>query len=396
MKKILAILLAAIMTACVFTACSAEKKDDENTKAPEQNQEQVPEDEEKTPEQNGDEAAEELPLDYAALNASIEAFQPMNELDKEVLVTAGGVDFSAATARYVTQYTMTYFDTEEERLAEAENYYKLNAGVVNMCKEYGAGLTPRQVKAQLQGEYEYYKMTFGDSYDETFASTPYTPYFYYLNNAHNYMFSTLFTKFSEDTSSEFYTSIMERAIEEAKASGEYVRAKHILIQFPEGAGEDGSVTDTQKAETLQKITEVYNKALEMSSPEEFDALVNEYNEDPGMMSYTGGYCFTEGKMVPEFEEAAFALEEYGISEPVETTYGYHVIQKLPLEYEGLENTDFASSDIFTYIATEVLMNLVLEEAEDYELVYAENYDERIAEFTAEYEELLAAQENAAE
>lgn len=396
MKKLLAILLAAVMTACVFTACSAEKKEDETTKTPEQNQEQPSESEDKAPETNVEAPEEELPLDYAALNASIAAFQPMNELDKEVLVTVGGVDFSAATARYVTQYTTTYFDTEEARIAEAENFYKLNAGVINMCKQYGAGLTPREVKSQLQGEYEYYKMTFGDSYDETFASTPFTPYFYYLNNAHNYMFSTLFTKFSEDSSSEFYTSIMDKAIEEAKASGEYVRAKHILIQFPQGTGENGAITDAQKAETFQKISEVYNEAKAISSPEEFDALVEKYNEDPGMMSYTGGYCFTTGKMVPEFEEAAFALEEFGISEPVETSYGYHVLQKLPFEYEGLENTDFTSSDIFNYIATEELMNLVLAEAENYEIVYAENYDERIAEFAAEYEEILAAQENAAE
>ena len=33
-------------------------------------------------------------------------------------------------------------------------------------------------------------------------------------------------------------------------------------------------------------------------------------------------------MIPEFEEAAFSLEVGEISEPIETTYGFHVIEVL--------------------------------------------------------------------
>ena len=374
------------MVVSVFTACTAEKKNE--TPAPEQNSEVTPENAEVP------ETEEDYALTYAEINASINAFQPMSDLDKNVLLTVGGVTFSEATVRYVTQYVNSYFETEEEKELEAEKYYRLNAGVVNMCEKYNAGLTANTLKAQVEGEYEYYKMTFGDNYDATFADSPYTPFFYYLNSAHNYMFSGLFTKLSEDKNGEFYQGILDKAIEEATSSGEYVRAKHILIQFPEGEGENGEVTDAQKAATLEKITEVYNKAAAISSPEEFDALVTEYNEDPGMMSYTGGYCFTTGKMVPEFEEATFALEEFGISEPVETTYGYHVIQRLPFDYEGLENTDFGSGEIFNYVATEALMDIILDEAASYEFEYADNYEEKVAEYTAEYEALLEEQTSA--
>ena len=383
MKKLLALILAALMVTLAFASCGVEKK--ENNAPVENNDVVAPEVE------GGDDVSDEAPLSYEALSDAIEAFQPMGELDKEVLLTVGGVPFSAASVRYVTQYVNSYFENEEDKNAESESYYRLNAGLVNLCEKYGTGLTQSEVKSQLEAEYQYFKMSFGENYDAEFASSPYTPFFYYFNNAHNYLFSGLFTKLTEDSTSEFSTSIMDASIAEAKASGEYVRVKHILIQFPAGEGENGEVTDAQKAATLEKITEVYNKAAAISAPEEFDALVAEYNEDPGMQSYTGGYCFTSGKMVPEFEQSAFSLEEYGISEPVETTYGYHVLQKLPIEYPGLENTDFISSDIYNYNATSVLMDMILAEAENYEFVYADNYNEKVAEFTAEYEEILAQQ-----
>ena len=40
-----------------------------------------------------------------------------------------------------------------------------------------------------------------------------------------------------------------------------------------------------------------------------------------------GY-FGRGKMVKEFENAAFNLQAGQISEPVKTQYGYHVIKRL--------------------------------------------------------------------
>ena len=43
----------------------------------------------------------------------------------------------------------------------------------------------------------------------------------------------------------------------------------------------------------------------------------------------------------EFEDTCKALEEYQVSDPVLTTYGYHVIMRLPLSADGI--IDYSSA-----------------------------------------------------
>ena len=102
----------------------------------------------------------------------------------------------------------------------------------------------------------------------------------------------------------------------------YVQAQHILIST------DG-LDDEQKAEKLKLAKTVLSKA---KSGADFDALVKEYGEDPGMEANPEGYLFTKGEMVPEFETAAFALKVGKISNLVETTYGYHIIKRVKSVY----------------------------------------------------------------
>ena len=50
--------------------------------------------------------------------------------------------------------------------------------------------------------------------------------------------------------------------------------------------------------------------------------------DPGSKDHGGEYTFPRGRMVPEFEAAAFSLKTNQISDLVETRYGYHIIKLL--------------------------------------------------------------------
>ncbi len=68
----------------------------------------------------------------------------------------------------------------------------------------------------------------------------------------------------------------------------------------------------------------------------FDQLMAEYNEDTGEPSE--GYTFGPGEMVDEFYEGTAALEEYEISDLVESQFGYHIIMRLPSEIPTVEET----------------------------------------------------------
>ena len=69
----------------------------------------------------------------------------------------------------------------------------------------------------------------------------------------------------------------------------------------------------------------------------FADLVKKYSEDPGSAAKGGEYDgVVHGQMVPEFEKAAFSLKVNEISDPVKTTYGYHILQVLKHEQAQLK------------------------------------------------------------
>lgn len=63
--------------------------------------------------------------------------------------------------------------------------------------------------------------------------------------------------------------------------------------------------------------------------EDFAKLAKQYSKDTGSAQKGGDLgWFGAGKMVPEFENAAYKLKKNEISEPVKSQYGYHIIQLL--------------------------------------------------------------------
>ena len=62
---------------------------------------------------------------------------------------------------------------------------------------------------------------------------------------------------------------------------------------------------------------------------DFADLARRYSEDPGSAANGGNLGFSsKGQMVPEYEGAALLLRQGEISDPVETDYGFHIIQLL--------------------------------------------------------------------
>ncbi len=127
--------------------------------------------------------------------------------------------------------------------------------------------------------------------------------------------------------SEYMNNFVESAVSseqiEEEYNSSYVCAKHILISTTDmTTGE--SFSDSKK-NTARKIAETV--IAKLKSGEDFDSLIEEYNEDPGMQNNPQGYIFTKGEMVQEFEQAVYGMKEGEISGIVETAYGYHIIKK---------------------------------------------------------------------
>ena len=80
---------------------------------------------------------------------------------------------------------------------------------------------------------------------------------------------------------------------------------------------------------VQKQSEAIAILDRIRQGEKFGKLARELSVDSGSAKRDGnlGY-FSRGKMVKEFETAAFNLEVGEISEPVKTQYGYHIIKRL--------------------------------------------------------------------
>jgi peptidyl-prolyl cis-trans isomerase D len=96
------------------------------------------------------------------------------------------------------------------------------------------------------------------------------------------------------------------------------QARHILIKIDEGADEAAVKAAKKKAEDL---------LARIRAGESFKELAKKYSDDPGSAE-TGGDLgqFGRGVMEPDFEKAAFALKVGEVSEPVLTSFGYHLIK----------------------------------------------------------------------
>lgn len=100
---------------------------------------------------------------------------------------------------------------------------------------------------------------------------------------------------------------------------EQVRASHILISVKPDGGAEADAVAQAKAEILAARAKVAGA--------DFAKLANDNTEDPSGKG-TGGQLppFSRGQMVPEFEEAAFAMAPGEIRGPIKTQFGYHVIR----------------------------------------------------------------------
>jgi|TARA_Y100000780_G_scaffold117960_1_gene106220 foldase protein PrsA len=80
---------------------------------------------------------------------------------------------------------------------------------------------------------------------------------------------------------------------------------------------------------VKKQSEAIEILDKIKNGEKFGKMARQFSTDSGSAKRDGslGY-FGRGKMVKEFENAAFTLQAGQISEPIKTQYGYHIIKRL--------------------------------------------------------------------
>ncbi|MED2940170.1 peptidylprolyl isomerase [Cytobacillus horneckiae] len=119
--------------------------------------------------------------------------------------------------------------------------------------------------------------------------------------------STLRTGLMQEKAATKDIEVTEKELKEYYDNYEpRIKARHILVE------------DEETAKEVEK---------KLNDGGDFAELATEYSTDPGSAANGGDLgWFGKGQMVPEFEEAAYALKVDEISKPVKSSHGFHIIQ----------------------------------------------------------------------
>ena len=100
----------------------------------------------------------------------------------------------------------------------------------------------------------------------------------------------------------------------------------------------------EKAEEVKK---------QLENGGDFAALAKKYSQDPGSAEQGGDLgCIGRGETVPNFEEAVFNAEQGEIVGPVETEFGYHVIEVTDIQEEATQPLSEVEAQIRDQLTTE--------------------------------------------
>ncbi len=140
-------------------------------------------------------------------------------------------------------------------------------------------------------------------------------------------------------------AVTDKAIAE-KYQESYSLVKHISVLSQQQAAEGEEQIDAETFKTQQKARaeEVLAK---VKAGANFESLLKEYGEDPGMEQQPEGYMLdssgydviSQGTMVSEFTQGAFSIGVGQTTDLVETPYGWHILKryKLPTSGEAYES-----------------------------------------------------------
>jgi parvulin-like peptidyl-prolyl isomerase len=112
---------------------------------------------------------------------------------------------------------------------------------------------------------------------------------------------------------------------------------------------------------------------------DFAELAKENSQDPGSAENGGDLgCLGKGETVPEFEEAAFGAERGEIVGPVESQFGYHVIEVTEVREEEIRPLAEVETQIRDQLSTE-------QQAQEFDAWIQEQKEKRNVKYLEGYE-----------
>jgi peptidyl-prolyl cis-trans isomerase D len=131
--------------------------------------------------------------------------------------------------------------------------------------------------------------------------------------------------------------------------------RHILIAVDESADEDTINKAREKANDIrQKLTD----------GGDFAKLAEEFSDDPGSSQLGGDLgFFGRGNLDPEYEKTMFALKEGEISEPVLSSFGFHIIKLEEIRAEKSKSFEEVKDELIADYRKNIAERKFFDEAE---------------------------------
>jgi len=105
------------------------------------------------------------------------------------------------------------------------------------------------------------------------------------------------------------------------------RARHILLQFDKADPQD-------KQRALDLANDIKKR---IAAGEEFGKLAGEFSDDPLSKSSGGDLGYSkEGSYVDAFEKCVWSADLHTVSDPVLTSFGYHLIEVLDRKFSSID------------------------------------------------------------
>lgn len=363
MKKLLALLVTLVLCLTVFVGCGDSDSDADNDNS------------------NDDSGNVSDVNETAAESGFYDADGNKLLNSDDVFMTVNGYDITFDEYRYWYNMVDSYFSGGDvtfwesypdyfATLLDYSEYYVLESNWANLLAQtYGVEMTDEDLetvesylaeeKAYFETEEEYYAALESAGFTEELLVKIITN-----QVLSNRVYEELYHK-------EGALLLPTDDQLKQKVHDEYVRVYHVLISSDHFADLEG-YEDYTEEELSQAALDLANDLLAQINNGEADIyeLAQSVGDDPGMEDNEAGYLFTTGEMVQEFEDTSFALEVGEISGLVESSYGWHIIQRLEQDEYVEANWETVRETVANAIFNEEVNELL----DNAEIVYNDAYE----------------------